>query len=304
MHTAQLPNDLVMVLGDYYLDIIITGLPELPRLGADLFGSGLGLAPGGGFIPATGLQRLGVPCAWVADLGNDLISQWVLAAARTEGLDERFFRVFDYPIRKLSVAFSYAYDRGFISYVDPSPWRLPLEWVRSAHPAWVMYIPFNGDAQTLEFVAEVHAYGGKVYLDSQHTGDLTLATPGIQEILAEVDVFTCNHTEAQALTGAAEPRAALEMLAALTHLAVIKCGAAGAYAQLGGQVLHSPAIPVQAVDTTGAGDSFNAGFVAALRQDLTLEACLRYGNICGGLSTTRPGGAAAAPTLTELQAWL
>jgi sugar/nucleoside kinase (ribokinase family) len=61
---------------------------------------------------------------------------------------------------------------------------------------------------------------------------------------------------------------------------------------------------VEVVDTTGAGDAFNAGFLAALLRDRPLETCLRYGIICGGLSTTKRGGTAALPKLEELKKYL
>ena len=68
------------------------------------------------------------------------------------------------------------------------------------------------------------------------------------------------------------------------------------------RVVHVPAYPVQAVDTTGAGDSFNAGFLHRWLQGASLEDCLRLGAACGALSTRALGGTAAQPTLAEAEA--
>ena len=65
-----------------------------------------------------------------------------------------------------------------------------------------------------------------------------------------------------------------------------------------------PALSLNPIDTTGAGDSFDAGFLFQYIQDAPLTDCLRYGSVCGGLSTTKVGGAAAAPTQQEVETWL
>jgi len=72
-----------------------------------------------------------------------------------------------------------------------------------------------------------------------------------------------------------------------------------------GQVVRSPAFPVDVVDTTGAGDSFNAGFIHAyVFQGLPLQEALRFANACGALSATGVGGTAAQPTLEQVRAFL
>ena len=72
----------------------------------------------------------------------------------------------------------------------------------------------------------------------------------------------------------------------------------------GGEVVSHPGFPVEAVDTTGAGDSFAAGFVSGYVRGLSLRECLKIGNACGALSTLEPGGTAGQPTLERLRAFL
>lgn len=293
--------DSVMVLGDYFCDFILTGLKEVPRLAADVFGDELEITPGGAFITATALGRLGVNAEWVADLGNDMLSQFVLAEARREGLSEQLFRLHDKRLRKLSFSFSFTHDRGFISYCDPHPTSLPFELVEERRPAWVINPPFDGGAETQRFIAAVHRRGGRVYLDCQYVGGDTLDTPGLAEALRAADIFAPNRSEAQQLTGADSAEEALRRLMEFSPLVVIKCGADGALAGAGRQTWRTPALSVDVVDTTGAGDCFNAGFLAACMRGESIETCLRWGNIGGGLSTTRLGGTAGAPTLAQLQ---
>jgi sugar/nucleoside kinase (ribokinase family) len=293
----------VITFGDYYCDLIITGLPDIPRLGRDMFGQDFEMTVGGLFINTTSLHRLGVRVGWVTDLGNDLFSNYVLSMVRKEGLDESLFRHHDFPVRRLSLSFSFQHDRGFISYVDRYEPELPFEQVHAHRPRAVMMSHLPIDQEGHDFISTVHQHGGLVYLDSQYSED-TLETPAMLKSLAMTDIFTLNRSEALALTARQDVEEALDALAQHCPLVVIKCGADGAIAQQGSRRVSMPGLSVDVVDTTGAGDCFNAGFLAAHLDDLPLETCLQYGNICGGLSTTAHGGTAKAPTRAEIQAWL
>jgi sugar/nucleoside kinase (ribokinase family) len=81
---------------------------------------------------------------------------------------------------------------------------------------------------------------------------------------------------------------------------VIKLGQQGAIAQVNGELVHVPALKVNVLDTTGAGDIFNTGFMYGYLRGETLERCLMYGNICGGLSTTGYG-VSNVPTAEQVE---
>jgi len=293
----------VLVFGDYFCDIIITGLPEPPRLGADIFGEELEIAPGGAYILTTALQRLGVRVRWHTRLGNDLFSRFIQEEARREGLDIMLFEVYDRPLRSMSVSFSFVHDRGFISYGDSFPEQKPEAIITAQKARWVVNAPFDGSDWSKKVIDLIHKQGGQVYTDCQYT-TTTLDEPGLIDTLRVTDIFAPNQSEAAQLTGESDPERAVARLAEFCPLVIVKCGGCGAYAQAGKKRWHSPAIKVDVVDTTGAGDSFNAGFLAAHLLGEPIETCLCYGNICGGLSTTQCGGARAAPTLEQLKRYL
>jgi sugar/nucleoside kinase (ribokinase family) len=294
----------VLLFGDYFCDIIITGLAEVPRLGAETFGDSMEVAPGGAYILTAALHRLGVKVRWAARLGNDIFSRFLLEEAQREGIDTSLFEQFPMPYRSMSVSFSFAHDRGFISHIDPTPDGVPeREIIVREKPRWVINTPFDGSAETLALLDFIHNNGGRVFSDCQYTTQ-TINDPGMTAFLSNIDIFAPNLSEACQLTGASNRETAAAILAQYCPQVLIKCGTNGALARAGSQVWMAPAMSVDVVDTTGAGDCFNAGFLCAYLRGEPIETCLRYGNICGGLSVTKRGGVSAAPTLEQLKKYL
>ncbi len=158
--------------------------------------------------------------------------------------------------------------------------------------------------EPFDWVGRAHRAGTLVFADVgwDPTGRWD---PARLDQLSQVHGFFPNAGEAMAYTRTDTPRAALRKLADRVPLAVVTCGADGALAVDGttGEVAEVPALPVEAVDTTGAGDVFGAGLVAGTLAQLPLAARLRLAGLVAGLSVRRIGGAAAAPTLAELAAW-
>lgn len=115
----------------------------------------------------------------------------------------------------------------------------------------------------------------------------------LDEVLPQVDVLLPNESEACRMTGTSNVEAAIERLGAIVPIVTVKCGSRGALVRHGGVTHRVEPIAVETVDTIGAGDSFNAGFLHAWLRGLTPELAARAGNLTGAFSTLRSGGTEA-----------
>jgi sugar/nucleoside kinase (ribokinase family) len=154
----------------------------------------------------------------------------------------------------------------------------------------------------LPIIHQCHEQGIQVSMDCQFQ-TVTLDSPLVRHILAQVDIFMPNAGEAQKLTQTATLSEAVNILSGIVPYLVVKNGADGALARRNGADYREPALNVDAIDTTGAGDIFNGGFLAAYIEGFDTATCLRWGNYCAGCST-QSAGPAAAPTRAQLEAWL
>ena len=159
----------------------------------------------------------------------------------------------------------------------------------------------NMDAQ-YKVIEMAHAAGVSIVLNPAP------AAPIPDEILKKIDIVTPNETEAQILTGVKieneedAKRAAKVFMEKGVKQVVITLGSMGAFAMNEEKSELIGRLSVDAVDTTGAGDAFNGGFVMALAEGKDLFTALRYGNVTGALSVTKPGTAPAMPTRAEIDA--
>ena len=135
------------------------------------------------------------------------------------------------------------------------------------------------------------------------------AAPLTDDLLSLCDILTPNESEAEALTGlpvttVAEAEAAADaLLARGVGACVITLGANGALYRDRDRSVHVPVISAgKAVDTTGAGDAFNGGFAVALTEGRDIVDAVRFGCATAGISVTRAGAAASAPTRVEIDA--
>jgi sugar/nucleoside kinase (ribokinase family) len=299
----------VIVVGGYSVDLIFTGLPEFPQLGKDTVGSGFLMTPGEAYIVAVSMHRLGIKVGWATDFGNDDFSLFAMKCAREEGLDESLFVTHDRPIRRISVAASFPHERGFISYYDPDP---PIP---AAIPALLkaqaklVFIPglYSGNflklgkklirSKKMLLAMDGNSSNGDIFSENKEC-------KAIKAAIKSTDIFLPNALEAKRLTGEHELHGAICKLGEICPVVVVKDGANGSYSCVQGMIKHVPAITVNPVDTTGAGDNFNAGFLRAWLDESPIEICQKWGNIVGGLSTTELGGTTYKITCEQVQSYL
>jgi sugar/nucleoside kinase (ribokinase family) len=289
----------LLVVGDCNPDLILAGDDVVPEFGQreKLVRTAALTIGGSAAIAACGAARLGLATAFVGAVGRDLFGTFMLDALAGRGVDVSGCVVDPELPTAVTVALVRGDDRAILTapgviaaltaaHVDPGL----LAAARHLHVA--SFHLLDGLRPGLEgLVADAHAAGMTVSLDPQGDpggGDSAMLT----RLVAHLDMLFVNEQEDAALDPAGCP------------LVVQKRGARGALARSRAGVVEAPGLPVDAIDATGAGDSFDAGFLAAWLAGEPVDAALRLGCACGALSTRALGGTDAQPTLAEARSAL
>lgn len=292
----------VLVAGPYFCDLIFHNLARPIGAGTEVYAETFALLPGGTYTLAMALHRLQHTVVWATDFGTDPLSRLVRDAARREGLNDDGFRHHDQPLVSVTVALSDQTDRTMVSYQDKMPSLDLADLVREHRPRWLAVPYLAYDRASLDALTAAHEMGAKVFMDCQDVS-ASLTDPAVRQALALTTAFAPNAPEAIALTGAATVADAIDVLAQLCDTVVITQGADGATVQRGHVRHRVPGISVAALDTTGAGDCFNGGFLHGLLQQQEILACATTAVACGAAATTALGSAGALH-LEDLRDWL
>jgi sugar/nucleoside kinase (ribokinase family) len=283
----------VLSAGRLYCDLVFRGLEAMPRLGEERFADDLAIVPGGGgFITAAHLVGLGRPAALLARLGEDPLAQSLRPALEDSGVELTFLERAADAGPQLTVAMVQDGERAFLSrragLARPATLPAALGDVRAAH---LHIAEFATLAEIPHLVTDARHHGLSVSLDPSWD-DALIRSPDLVARCSGVDVFLPNASEARAIADRDDLDAAGRRLARHFALVVIKDGAAGARLYQNGESFTLPAAPCPAVlDTTGAGDAFNAGFLAAWLAGKSPGRALAEGIACGTLSVQSIGGA-------------
>ncbi len=301
----------VLVAGDANLDLVLQG-DVRPRFGqAEQFLTGADLVLGSSAgICASGLARLGVAVGLVARVGEDFFGARTRELLTDRGVDVAELRTVPGPTG-LSVILSGGDDRSILT-LPGAMAGLAVDDVRAAvdrsgathlHVASFFLVPaFARDLAAL--LADIRAAGVTTSLDPNW--DPREEWVGVTECLPHVDVLLPNAAEAVELAGAtgggraADAVAAARVLASRGPVVAVKDGAAGGFVAADGEVLRAPGLSVDVVDTTGAGDSFDAGFLTAWLAGRGPAESLAWATAAGSLSTTGAGGTGRQATRAEL----
>lgn len=299
--------------GDANPDLVLRG-DVVPRFGqAEQLLDAADLVLGGSAgIVACGLARLGVPTTFAARVGADVFGTFTLAALRAAGVDTSAVEVDPRIPTGMSVILSTPGDRAILTVPGTIPTLrgdqvLAAVTAATTHLHVASYFLQPGLAADLPGVlAAARARGLTTSLDTNW--DPAGSWHGLTEVLAHVDVLLPNLEELRALAmslgasvGTSDQDAA-RRLAGLGPRVVVKAGAAGGWsAGADGDVVRHSGLTVEVVDTTGAGDSFDAGYLAAMAHGVTDEReRLRWATTAGSLSTLGPGGTGRQATLDDV----
>ncbi len=284
----------LLVVGDCNPDLLVLGSDVVPEFGQreKLVDTARLVVGGSAAIAACGAARLGLDTAFIGAIGRDLLGTFMLDALADRGVDVSGCGADPDRPTGITVALVRGADRAILT----APGAIPaltasavdrdlLRASRHLHVA--SFHLLDGLRPGLEaLVAEAHEAGLSVSLDPQGDpggGDTAL----LARVAAQVDVLFVNEREDAALDSGGCP------------LVVVKRGARGALARTPDETFEAAPPPVEAVDATGAGDSFDAGFLAARLAGEGLGPALALACACGGLSTRALGGTAAQPTMAE-----
>lgn len=299
----------VLCAGEINVDLVLQGYSEFPVPGKEVLVRDSELVLGSATaIMAMGLARLGTPVSFVGRVGDDVWGRHCLELMAARGID--LTRVIRGGGLKTGVTVSITHpgDRALVTYLGA---------ISALTGRDVPDAAFDGchhlHASSFFFQEGLRPDFPDLFRRARRAGLTTSLDTGfdpsgrwnggLRETLAETDVFFPNEVEIRELTGCPDSVSGLHALSVGRTRVVAKLGESGAMTlDDDGRLLQVPAYPVTPVDTTGAGDSFNAGFLQLWLQGAPLVECLRLGAACGALSTQGLGGTATQPTLAEAQA--
>ena len=300
----------ILVAAELNVDLVLQGYHKFPTLGQEVLVDDLSLTLGSASaICAAGLARLGNSVAITGKLGYDMFGGLVMKALAELGVDTTCV-LRDPGIKTgITVSITSAKDRALVTYLgsiaalraDEIPDGLLAE-VRHLHvSSFFLQHALRPDLKAL--FKRAHKLGVTTSLDPGFDPTEEWAG-GLSGVLAETDVFLPNEVELEAITGSGNVEAALRSLVNGRTQTAAKLGSQGCAALADGQFVRVPAFPVTPVDTTGAGDSFNAGFLHGFLSGRGVPESLRFGAACGALSTLALGGTAAQATAEQAEEFL
>ncbi len=300
----------VAVVGELNPDLILSGsvMPEFGQVEKLVDEASLVIGSSSAIF-ACGAARLGLRVSFCGKVGNDQFGSFIRQSLEDRGVDTSSVVIDENNATGISVILSTGNDRAILTY----PGTIPLlrfqdinfEIIKQArHMHLGSYYLLKGLCPDVpQLFRAAHELGLSVSLDTNYD-PAGKWVDGIEEVLECVDVFLPNQTECLSISGMSDLDQAVEKLARKIDYLGVKLGVNGALLCQAGHIFKQPSLPVKVVDTIGAGDSFDAGFIYGYLSNWEPSLTLKLATICGSLSTREAGGTGAQPMLEEARQYL
>jgi len=292
----------IAIIGELNLDLIVTGAPGLPQLGEELIVEGLDLTLGSSSaILACQLAKLGDEVLFISKVGGDDFGRRALDFLREKGVPTGSVAVVPEMASGLTISVPIGTERAMLTQlgtIEEMRWE-DIDWARLEG-----YRHLHISSYYLQ--RNLRPDIGRIFVAARRRGMTTSLDTGwpsdgayrgeLTEVWPHVDIFLPNEAEAMEFTGQPTVEAALSVLSEHVPTVAVKLGPDGAMAKQGTQEARRPGFVIDVVDTTGAGDSFNGGFLHGYLTGMDLGDCLDLGNACGAMSVLGVGGTTTQAT--------
>jgi ribokinase len=302
----------IVVVGSVNLDLVCSGR-RIPAPGETVQGEKFQTFFGGkGANQAVAVARLGYPVSMIAKVGDDEFGAQLRRGLQTAGVNVREVGTAKDSASGVALISVDAKGQNSIVVIPGANGRLlPVDLERALpvlRSAGMVLTQLETPMETVEFLCEIAArHDIPLMLDPAPARALS------RKILSQVSFLTPNETETSALCGTSPSKlkvstiigCAAELKSKGAQNVVVKLGARGAYIDsAGGLRKMVPSFKVPVVDSTAAGDAFNAGLAVALLRNLSFSEAARYATAAGAVSVTRAGAQPAMPNSEEVEAFL
>lgn len=299
-----MPKFDLLVAGEINPDLILTGdvRPEFGQVEKLVDSAALTIGSSSAIF-ACGAARLGLKVGFIGVCGEDIFGRFMLAEMSKRKVDIDNVIVRPDGSTGLSVILNHASDRAILTHpglmAELKASDIPEALLREAKHLHVAsyFLQTNLQPDLPALFQRAHSLGLTTSLDTNY--DPSEQWLGFDELLSVTDVFLPNQTEALSITKRSDVESASQLLAQKARLVAVKLGAEGALACQKDSLARVGSISVHVVDTVGAGDSFDAGFIYGHLNGWPIEKSLRLACVCGALSTREAGGTNGQPALDE-----
>jgi sugar/nucleoside kinase (ribokinase family) len=302
----------VLCSGNIVFDIVLHPVEDSPW-GTTTFVESLEYHVGGnGANTALALAAMGVPVRLMGMVGPDDQGRFVLEKLLRAGVDTSAVGSVAAPTASTVVMVNPTGDRRFLhrigasadAFVEPVEFTVALTAAMSHYHLGSIFTLPRMQPHAAETLRRARTAGLSTSLDTNWDPN-GLWMEVLRPLLPHLDLLFLNEDEARMITGSANPAAAAKVvLAGGVRIAVIKLGHRGCSIHIEDEEILCPAFDVEAKDTTGAGDCFAGGFLAARARGVSLEEAGRFANAVAALSVQRIGSAVDLPSYNEVQLWM
>ncbi|MBS1813851.1 MAG: carbohydrate kinase family protein [Acidobacteria bacterium] len=290
----------IAIAGEINLDLILYGLAETMPVDRELLASDFRLTLGSSSaILAHNIAVLGLNVGFITKVGSDPLGMIALERLREANVDlSRVVHSKDGTQTGVTILLHHGATRHILTYLgtmaELTLADIDMGYLESSRHVHIssLFLQKGLQKDLPAMCRQLKGAGVSLSLDTNDDPDGQWGAP-LEELLHLVDIVLPNEDEAVRMTGTRDAEHAAEALAAKGPIVAMKLGSRGSLVQRGNERWYVEPQRVEPVDTIGAGDSFNAGFLKSFLDGKALETCAAMGNVTAALSTQRPGGTEA-----------